>query len=241
MASLTLIYKNDLTNRLNDKISFYQKMNKFVLNENIFCDEKTNISNITTTLFIKQLPLILNQINIIYVKEPKSWDCSCYYDIKSPMLVVNLNAIEEHYKENSSFFDNFKESIAYATIFGLLGLFFRQNFKFECFGRYAYTTRYSSVLDTFDYYAEMTRKLFDRYKNKFLLFLTSSDQAINTFFTFGKKYVFSLVILFNEGKIDINQASKLLNLSENKAFILLNEYKGMAYIQYLKHQTGELL
>lgn len=247
MAFMNLIQEHNFSKSLKAKLQFYTQENIFKINkDNIVGSYRlsdirnSNIKNICSIL-IEKLPLFTNQVNILYVREKEKWDIIGFFSEASPIIVVNLYAIEIHYKEYGKKFDSFKEAVAYSSIFGFLSVFFGQNYRFECFGEFSHLEKYSITFDIFEKYEQIAKFLFEFYKNHFMFYLVSEDKKINIFFNFGKKYVYSLAILFNKSKLSIFKASKLLNLPENEVSAFLNEYKGVAYISYLKHQTGEII
>lgn len=246
MAYMNLIEKQDLqfSETLKMKILFYLKNNIFKIKKDSVVGfkehHKINTANAEKMLFItKKIPLFLSQVNLLYVREEQvNYDIIAFSDEKNPLIIVNLSAIEIHYKENRKHFRSLREAIAYVNIFGFLSVLFGQNCGFECFGKFQ-SEEYSLIYEYFKSYEYLANSLFQNNKDDFMFYLKSEDPKINMFFMNGKKYIYSIAILFNKEQINISKASKLLDLPEDEVAMFLNEYKGVAYINYLKYQMGE--
>lgn len=244
MSFLSLANQNDVSKTLRDKIKFYTLKNIFRIETQIVGSEDfANISiKKNTPSLHKKISLFIKQVNILYVKEKNfKWDIMTVINRPSPIIIINTLAIERHYKEYTKDFNSFKEAVAYVNIFGFLSTIFGQSCQFGCFGNFQQQEKNSLTFTTLQQYEQLARLLFENYKHLFMLYLQSEDDGLNTFFRFGKKYVFSLTILFDRGEIGITKASELLDMLESEAFAFFEEYKGVAYINFLKHKTGEFI
>lgn len=236
MAYLTLSDSLDISPSIKEKIDFYLQCNKFGVMQEL---NLKNLSYTTNQIVInikKNLSKIKEQVNFIYINDTSDWSVLCVSDPKNPLIMLNLAQIKKEYSFDESF-DGVKEAVAYATIFGFLGIYFGNNFCFSCFGNLVKQGEYTA--QTFKKYREIANYLFAKYKDEFMFFLTSNDEKINKIFAFGRKYVFSISILYSEERLNLSTAAKLLDLSEEDAYIFLDEYKGVAYIAYLNHKTGK--
>lgn len=240
MAYLTLSNNSFVSKSIKEKIDFYLKQNYFPLKEDtktIHYKNLNDTSNQIITSIKKYNKYLLKQINFIYLDDISDWNVLCFSDPKNPLILLNIRQISQDYKHYSSAFDGIKEAIAYATIFGFLGIYFGANLCINCFGKMQHSGQYTT--DMYYRYEELAQYLFDNYKDDFMFFITSTDFKINKIYMFGKKYVFSLAIMLGEDKMKLSKIGELLDLSEEEAYAFLDIYKGVAHATYLNYKAGK--
>lgn len=240
MAYLTLPDNSNISQSVREKIDFYLKQNYFPIKEcskNINYKKLNDTSNQIITSIKRHNKDLLKQINFLYLDDVGDWNVICVSEPKNPLIMLNIRQITQDYKNFSDAFDGIKDAIAYATIFGFLGIYFGANLCISCFGQMKHTGQYTT--DMYYRYEELAQYLFDKYKSDFMLFITSTDLKINKIYMFGKKYIFTLTIMLSEDKISLKRAGRLLDLNEEETYALLDFYKGVAYATYINYKAGK--
>ena len=240
MAYLELSDTSLVSQNIRKKIDFYVQSNLFPIREKIEKEIKYKNLNNTDNQIISSIKKcnkdLLKQINFLYLNDASDWNVICICDPKNPLIILNFQQISQDYKNYSQAFDGVREAIAYATIFGFLGIYFGANLCFSCFGALRAQGDYTTSL--YERYEFLAQHLFDHYKDDFMIFMTSTDKGMNQIFMFGKKYIFTISILFSEERIDLQQVASLLDLSEEDSFVFLSNYKNVAYIAFMNYKVG---
>ncbi|TEY00709.1 hypothetical protein [Campylobacter sp. US33a] len=225
------------------KINFYIENNLFFRNYKI--EEINDLASVNYFIkkILKQIFDVSENTNFLFVEDDAKWAIYTTATENANLVVINKKRVLTNYFETqiSRRFDGVKEVFNYLIIMGSILITLKKTIFINPFENnnnigenYVSAMKFlNNLITTSDYIFE--KKEYCKKITNF--FVMSSDSSIEKIMSYGKKFAFSIVFLFFENRITLEEASELIDFdNKDKCLEFLNNYEKVSRIFYLKEK-----
>jgi hypothetical protein len=202
-----------------EKIGFFVEHSYFK-SDDVFVSSK-GLKNSATNIvkyIISHKEKIIKNVNFMFIDDTKrSWTFIVIAERKTPMIIINERSIAEHFRENIRRYQSKGEVRFRAVIFAISIYLLGVSVIIDCFQK----PILEKAQNIWDFGNEIANKIFEYEKNVqkyFSIYQRVSEPNLSKLFSFDKKYVFSVMSAFKDGKINKNTACVLLDIFDENEF-----------------------
>ena len=202
-----------------EKIGFFVEHSYFK-SDDVFVSSK-GLKNSATNIvkyIISHKEKIIKNVNFMFIDDTKrSWTFIVIAERKTPMIIINERSIAEHFRENIRRYQSKGEVRFRAVIFAISIYLLGVSVIIDCFQK----PILEKAQNIWDFGNEIANKIFEYEKNVhkyFSMYQRVSEPNLSQLFSFDKKYVFSVMSAFKDGKINKNTACVLLDIFDENEF-----------------------
>ena len=200
-----------------EKIGFFVEHSYFK-SDDVFVSSK-GLKNSATNIvkyIISHKEKIIKNVNFMFIDDTKrSWTFIVIAERKTPMIIINERSIAEHFRENIRRYQSKGEVRFRAVIFAISIYLLGVSVIIDCFQK----PILEKAQNIWDFGNEIANKIFEYEKNVqkyFSIYQRVSEPNLSKLF--DKKYVFSVMSAFKDGKINKNTACVLLDIFDENEF-----------------------